>query len=249
MNRATTTDERRGALVRALYERMLAAAGPRRWWPRRHDGPRAGTDEIVIGAVLTQNTAWSNVEKALAELVSAGMLDLTVLATRDVEAIAPRIRASGYFNLKARRLKAVAQFFAPGGKPRFDDLARWGDAALRAALLATYGVGPETADSILLYALGRPTFVIDAYTLRVAKRHGLIGEAAGYEAARALFMRHAAPEVAHYNEYHALLVWIGHHYCKPTPRCAGCPLAAPELCATKKAWRGVERRVRAAGSG
>ena len=138
------------------------AAGPRGWWPGD------GRDEIIIGAVLTQNTAWRNVEKALENLKAAKLCRLSSLARRRAETIARLIVPSGYFNLKARRLKSVARFFAPGGRERFDEFAPWPTEKLREALLGVWGVGPETADSILLYALGRPSFVIDAYTMRVA---------------------------------------------------------------------------------
>jgi len=228
-----------------IFSRMLAAAGPRHWWPCHNARPECRRDEIIIGAVLTQNTAWKNVEKALANLTAAKLLDLEKLARMRSEKLAPLIRPAGYFNLKARRLVAVAQFFAPGGRARFDALAGWNDLHLREALLAVYGVGPETADSILLYALDRPSFVIDAYTLRIGVRHGLFAEGTKYEEARAQFMAHTPAAVPHYNEYHALLVWVGHHFCKPTPLCADCPLARRDCCAGPEAWRWVRERSKA----
>jgi endonuclease-3 related protein len=221
---------------------MLAAAGPRHWWPAGNARPDCRRDEIVIGAVLTQNTSWKNVEKALASLNRAGLLDLGRLALMAPEEIAPLIRSAGYFNLKARRLRAVAEFFAPGGRKRWRALARWDDARLREALLATYGVGPETADSILLYALDRPAFVIDAYTLRIGRRHGLFDETTVYEQARAWFMARVSADVALYNEYHALLVWVGNRFCKPKPACSACPLARRDCCATAAAWQAIEKR-------
>jgi endonuclease-3 related protein len=227
------------ALAALLFERMLAAAGPRHWWPVSHNGAGAARDEIVIGAILTQNTSWKNVEQALAELAGAGLLSLARLARAPVEKVAPLIRPARYFNLKARRLRAAAEFFAPAGCERFAALAQWDDARLREAVLGIWGVGPETADSILLYALERPSFVIDAYTLRIGCRHGFFDEAATYDQARAWFMRHAPAGVPHYNEYHALLVWIGHHYCKPRPDCAHCPLAGRECFASARAWRAL----------
>jgi endonuclease-3 related protein len=229
-------------VARKLYDRLSATAGPRHWWPCHNAVANRRRDEIIIGAVLTQNTSWKNVEKALASLNGRGLLDLSRLATMTPEAIAPLIRSAGYFNLKARRLHAVAGFFAPGGRRRFGALAGWDDARLREALLATYGVGPETADSILLYALDRPTFVIDAYTLRIGRRHGLFDETTDYERARTWFMARVPADVATYNEYHALLVWVGHHYCKPTPRCAACPLARRDCCASGGAWSTIQAR-------
>ena len=219
---------RHADLALRLHDVMLdAAGGSRRWWPADYSGPRAGRDEIVIGAVLTQNTAWKNVERALANLREAGALDLSCLAGMVPDAIAPLIRPSGYFNLKSRRLHAVARFFVPDphSPPRFAELAARPLDDLRADLLAVHGVGPETADSILLYALGLPTFVIDAYTLRIGRRHGIFTPATTYEQARAWFSARLAADPALYNEYHALLVFIGNRYCKPEPRCGECPLA------------------------
>ncbi len=228
------------ALAPRLYERMRAAAGPFNWWPRDHDGPNGGRDEIIIGAILTQNAAWRNVEQALANLRGADLLDLAKLARRRPERIAPLIQPARYFNVKARRLVAVAGFFAPGGRGRFEDLARMSDEQLREALLEVHGVGPETADSILLYALGRPSFVIDAYTLRIGRRHGLFGEKTTYDEARRWFSAHLRPEVELYNDYHAQLVHIGHHFCKPRARCADCPLARRDCAATPASWRWIQ---------
>ena len=191
---------------------------------------------MIIGAVLTQNTAWKNVEQALANLKKEGLLDLEKLAVMAPEALAPLIRPAGYYNLKARRLSAVARFFAPEGHHRFEALATMTDDQLRTDLLAVFGVGRETADSILLYALHRPSFVIDAYTLRIGRRHGLFTDATDYEAARAWFTRHAERSVEHYNEYHALLVWIGNHFCKPIPRCDRCPLAGRACFSRREDW-------------
>ena len=228
-------------LVPRLFDRMLAAAGPRHWWPCDSSAPGCGRDEMIIGAVLTQNTAWVNVERALANLRAAGLLHLSKLALLEPEAIAPLITPAGYFNLKARRLRAVCDFFAPEGQDRFEALALWPDDALRAGLLAVWGVGPETADSILLYAFKRLSFVIDAYTLRIGRRHGLFEDATSYEDARALLTAHARPEESYFNEYHALLVWIGKHFCRPTPLCPKCPLFHRECFATAQSWRAMKR--------
>lgn len=235
-------------LAGRLFARMLAAAGPRHWWPCDPNSPNDGADQCIIGAVLTQNTAWKNVEQALSNLKAAGLCRLANLAVLAPEAIALLIRPSGYFNLKARRLLAVARFFAPAGGERFAELRRWPDEKLREALLAIWGVGPETADSILLYALGRPSFVIDAYTLRIGRRHGLFDGKTTYEEARAWFSAHVPADVPHYNEYHALLVWIGNLYCKPTPRCEDCPLAGKDCTRTPEAWQFIQDRLKSTQS-
>jgi endonuclease-3 related protein len=228
-------------LVRHLFDVMLEASGPRAWWPAERTGVREGMDEIVIGAVLTQNTAWKNVVQALAALRAEGLLDLEKLAAMDAENIAPLIKPSGYYNLKSKRLKAVAEFFAPGGKLRLHELETWPTDTLRQSLIAVYGVGPETADSILLYALGRLSFVIDAYTLRIGRRHGVLADGDDYESSRAIFSRSVDADVARYNEYHALLVWIGNNFCRPTPLCFKCPLSQRDCFAKAKDWNALAR--------
>lgn len=220
-------------IVRAIGERLLEAAGPQGWWPGD------GRDEIVVGAVLTQNAAWSNVEKAIANLRTAGLLSLARLAVEPPESVAPHIRPAGYFNVKAARLREVAEFFAPAGVERFDELARLDTGALRDALLRVRGVGPETADSILLYALGRASFVVDAYTIRILSRHGLCDPKVGYEELRAELSRAVPESVEEWNEYHALIVHAGKRHCRPRPKCDGCPLAESRLFATKAAYRAL----------
>lgn len=234
---ARDTNDHSRELAERLFDRMLEAAGPRHWWPCNRSEPGGGRDEIVIGAVLTQNTAWKNVEQALAGLKKARLCDLGRIARTEPTHLAPLIRPAGYFNLKARRLRSVAEFFAPSGRKRFAQLAKWSDEQLREGLLDVWGVGPETADSILLYALGRLSFVIDAYTLRIGRRHGLFGDRTTYEQARKWFGERVRPQLEVYNEYHALLVWIGNRYCKPTPRCEQCPLSRRDCFATVAAWR------------
>ena len=216
--------------IRNIFDRLDRAVGPRGWWPGQT------RDEIIIGAVLTQNTAWRNVERAIASLKGRDLLSLAKLARRAPERIAPLIVPAGYFNLKARRLRAVAGFFAPGGRERFDEFEAWPMERLRDELLGVWGVGPETADSILLYALDRLTFVVDAYTIRIASRHGLCGEKATYEETRRLFSDAVPSELQSFNEAHAQLVWVGHHFCKPKPRCGECPLSRRDCYATGEAW-------------
>jgi endonuclease-3 related protein len=186
------------------------------WWPGE------GALEICVGAVLTQNTNWTNVERAIASLREHDALDLEVLRATPVETLAQWIRPAGYYNVKARRLRAFVQAVAAGGGlERFLDRPV-GD--LREALLAIHGVGPETADSVILYAAGKCSFVVDAYTRRVLSRHGLIDPRATYDEIQALFETHLPGDVDLYNDYHAQIVQTGKHHCRPTPRCQGCPL-------------------------
>jgi len=207
----------RGRLL-AIYHRLYAAFGAQHWWPGETPF------EVAVGAVLTQNTAWRNVERAIANLKGAGCLELAPLPALPEARLAELLRPAGYFNVKARRLRNLLVHLRDHGGELTTYLA--GDLGRRREeLLAVNGLGPETVDSILLYAGNRPTFVCDAYTRRLLTRHGLIGEGASYEAMRALFMDHLPADVALYNEYHALIVRTGYHHCKPQPRCAACPLA------------------------
>ncbi len=239
-NESAMTGRLKGeSLARRIYERMLAASGPRAWWPCDRRGVRRGFDEIVIGAVLTQNTSWKNVERALATLREAGLIDLEKLALLDPVLVAPHIRSSGYFNIKSRRLGAVARFFAPDGGLRLEEIAGWSDLKLREELLGIAGVGPETADSIMLYALERTSFVIDAYTMRIGRRHGLLDDQSRYEEARRWFSERIEPDRAVYNEYHALLVWVGNRFCRPMPRCEACPLSRRDCFADSRSWRAM----------
>ena len=200
----------------ALYQALRAHFGHRHWWPG--DTPW----EITVGAVLTQNTNWRNVERAIAALQARGVLDPAAIQALPLDELAALIRPAGYFNVKARRLHAVAQWFrqhATAASDPTSDLT-----AARTTLLAVHGVGPETADSILLYACGRPTFVVDAYTRRVVTRHRLLPARATYAEIQAWFTRALPADVPLYNDYHAQLVEVGKHYCRPQPRCAECPL-------------------------
>ncbi|MDA8159889.1 MAG: endonuclease III domain-containing protein [Desulfobacteraceae bacterium] len=206
-----------------IYDRLLARFGPQHWWPGETPF------EVMVGAVLTQNTAWSNVEKAIANLKGQGLLDPARLFALPPPLLAEQIRPCGYFNLKAARLHNLLSLIAG----RFDgDLDRFFAtplASLRQQLLEVKGIGPETADSILLYAAGKPIFVVDAYTHRLLSRHGLIAEEeADYHQIQALFMDALPADPALFNEYHALIVRVGKEYCKKTgPRCGECPLPAP----------------------
>jgi endonuclease-3 related protein len=179
---------------------------------------------MMLGAILTQNTAWTNVEKAIANLRRAGALDLRTLEQAPLDKVAEWIRPAGYFNQKAGYIKGmVGQILS-----RFDGslhrLFALDTTALRRELLSWKGVGPETADSILLYAGKRPVFVVDAYTRRVGSRHGWCDRKASYDALARLFTDHLPADAALYNEYHALIVRLCKEYCNTTPRCEGCPL-------------------------
>jgi endonuclease-3 related protein len=209
---ATRDDDR----LRAIYETLRDDHGPLGWWPGRT------RFEVATGAILTQNTAWANVEKAIASLRAKRWLSPRAMAAIAEPELAEAIRASGSYRQKARKLKSFLEWLQTrhGGS-----LARAGRVPtdeLRAELLGIWGIGPETADSMLLYVFERPVFVVDAYTHRVLGRHGL--HRGGYEEARAYLERHIRPSVPLYNDFHAQFVWVGHRYCGPRPRCDACPL-------------------------
>ena len=201
-----------------IYDKLYAFYGPQHWWPG--DSPF----EIAVGAILTQNTNWSNVEKAIANLKAARLLTARALHRVPAAQLALLIRPSGYFNIKAGRLRAFLAFLCTAYRGSMKKMAKNDTASLRAELLKVHGIGPETADSILLYALGKPVFVIDAYTKRVLSRHGIIDYRASYDEYRRLFHKALNEDAKLFNEYHALLVMVGKDYCKPKPRCENCPL-------------------------
>ncbi len=209
------------ALLMVIYHHLFKCYGPQKWWPGET------TDEIIIGAILTQNTNWTNVEKAIRNLRKAGALTLEAVADMAPSTLAILIRPSGYYNIKTARLLETARWFTrqrkAAGSPLLESF-RTG--ALRRDLLAVRGIGPETADSILLYALDRPVFVVDAYTRRFLLRHRLIEEKAGYEDIRSMFEENLPRDAILYNEYHALIVRLGKTHCRPTAICRGCPLEA-----------------------
>lgn len=178
-----------------------------------------------MGAILTQSTAWANVERAIANLRAARLLTPSSLERVPLAQLARLVRPSGYFRQKARKLKAFVRFLRREYGGSLARMFRAPTAELREKLLAVHGIGPETADSILLYAGGHPVFVVDAYTKRVLQRHGLLGEKAGYEEIRTLFEQHLPRDAALFNEYHALLVQVGKNWCRPQEaRCEWCPL-------------------------
>ncbi len=201
----------------ALYAALLARYGRQPWWPAETPF------EVVVGAVLTQNAAWTNVEKAIARLRSRDLLSLDAVLAAEHDALADAIRPSGYFNVKARRLRSVCAFLDDaGGMQRF---ARRDLATQRSGLLAVHGIGPETADDILLYALDRPVFVIDVYTRRLLQRYRLARGDEPYEVLRAGFEAALAADVDLYQQFHALIVVHAKAACRKTPLCPTCVLA------------------------
>ncbi len=202
------------------YRLLQARFGPQDWWPG--DTPF----EVMVGAILTQNTAWTNVEKAIAHLRAADALDCRAILRMPEPELATQLRPAGYFNVKAKRLRAFCAFLQERGVPDAPErLGRQQDAAsLRHALLAVHGVGEETADSILLYALGLPVFVVDAYTRRIFTRLGLLAGKESYGEIQVAFQRRLPQDAVLYNEYHALIVQLGKGICRPKPRCGQCPL-------------------------
>ena len=235
-----------------MFGRLLGRFGPQGWWPGETPF------EVMIGAILTQNTNWGNVEKAIANLKREADFTPQGLLALPTERLAELIRPSGYFNQKAAKLREFLEFYlsTTGGETRRSNQNRQGArrglkrdsqealsrlkqesqqalrrmrrrslAALRRDLLAVRGIGPETADSILLYALGKPVFVVDAYTRRVLSRHGACRPDASYDELQRLFMDHLPADTKLFNEFHALLVRVGKEHCrKSSPRCEGCPL-------------------------
>lgn len=204
--------------LQEVYDRLHAHFGPRHWWPA--DSPF----EVVVGAILTQNTAWTNVEKALGNLKAIAPLTPTTLRNLPDPHLKQAIRPAGYYNQKAKKLRAFLRvlFEQFDGSP--ESLFALDTDTLRSTLLAISGIGPETADSILLYAAGRPVFVIDRYTIRALSRHAFLPEEATYVEAQQFMTDHLPEDTALYNEFHALFVELGKQFCKPTPACAGCPL-------------------------
>ena len=201
-----------------IYQRLLDAFGPQHWWPGETQF------EIIVGAILTQNTSWTNVEKAITNLKTAGCLEPDKLHALDAAELEQLIRPAGYFRLKTKRLRNFLQWLVDNYQGNLETLAAIDTRRLREELLSISGIGPETADSILLYAFNHPVFVVDAYTARVAVRHALIEPDIDYEQLQVLFESNLEPDVALFNEFHALLVCVGKDFCKPKPKCQQCPL-------------------------
>ncbi len=205
------------ALLR-IFDLLLEQYGPLHWWP-------AETPFVVcVGAILTQNTSWNNVEKAIANMKREKLLSASALRDLQSERLADVIRPAGFFNVKSGRLKAFISWLYARYDGNLERMFSGDWRALREELLAVKGIGRETCDSILLYAGHKPTFVIDAYTRRLFSHLELIRTEAGYEEVRSLFMDHLPADPALFNEYHALIVQHGKDHCRVKPRCAGCPL-------------------------
>ena len=203
------------------FAAMSQALGPMQWWPAKTPF------EVIVGAILTQNTSWTNVERAIANLRSAQMLTPSTITSARLSKLALLVRPSGYFRQKAKKLKAFVRFLQReyGGslKRMFDTPTE----ILRGKLLSVHGIGPETADSILLYAGNHPVFVVDAYTHRIFGRHGITDGKPQYERVRALFEATLPRDSQLFNEFHALVVNTGKNWCrKKEPRCAECPLGS-----------------------
>lgn len=205
--------------LQTIYKVLYKAFGPQRWWPG--DTPF----EVAVGAILTQNTNWGNVEKAINNLNSARALSAKRLYELPVNELARLIRPAGYFNIKAKRLKAFIDFLVNHYRGSMNKMKHEDMHGLREKLLSINGIGPETADSILLYALDKPVFVIDAYTKRVLSRHGIMEHDEPYERFQELLYASLKKDIKLFNEYHALFVRVGKIYCKPKPVCEGCPLS------------------------
>ncbi len=202
-----------------IYHALYGAFGPQHWWPGETPF------EVAVGAILTQNTNWTNVERAIANLKKASALDPLAMHGMSEERLAELIRPSGYYNVKAKRLKAFISFLVEGYSGKTEAMSREETGALREKLLSIKGIGKETADSILLYALGKPVFVIDAYTKRVLSRHNVLSMDDAYDDFQSLFHSGLGPHSPLYNEYHALFVRTGKDFCRPgSPACKGCPI-------------------------
>lgn len=202
-----------------IYEKLYRCFGPQDWWPG--DSPF----EVIVGAILTQNTNWQNVARAIDNLKKAKVLTPTKLHSLPLNKLAQLIRPSGYFNIKAKRLKSFLGFLFKNHQGKLDKMFSLPLDELRQEILSVKGIGPETADSILLYAGGYPVFVVDAYTKRIFSRKKLFSEDADYHRVQEIFMVNLKKDVQLYNEYHALIVRLGKDFCKKTkPKCATCPI-------------------------
>lgn len=207
---------KRGATLHAIYRRLFATYGPRHWWPAQ------SPFEVMVGAVLTQNTAWVNVEKAITNLKRARVLSPKAIIDASPAQLGGWLRPSGFFNVKAARLGALCRWLlSQGGMRRVADMPT---DALRTELLAVHGIGPETADDILLYAFARPVFVIDEYTRRTFGRLGIVAGGEGYETLRGMFEGSLGRDARLFNEYHALIVTHGKDVCRSQPHCGRCCL-------------------------
>lgn len=205
-------------MLNDIYRRLYKAFGPQHWWPARTPF------EVIVGAILTQNTAWGNVEKAIKNLKAANCLSPRKIRDISLPRLAKLIRPSGYYNIKAKRLKSFIDFLFQEYSGSLPQMSQTHLPKLRQQLLAVKGIGPETADSILLYACKKPIFVIDAYTRRILERHRLMDGGKQYSEVQNIFIRHLQPDTRLFNEFHALLVRLGKDFCRKKPLCRICPL-------------------------
>ncbi len=205
-------------VLTGIYHSLYKAFGPQHWWPA--DTPF----EVAVGAILTQNTNWGNVEKAINNLKSHNTFNAKTLHKMQEKQLADLIKPAGYFNVKAKRLKEFLSFLTSHYKGSMKKMKVEDRRSLREKFLNVNGIGPETADSILLYALEKPVFVIDTYTKRIMQRHKLVSKKATYHELQELFHKNLPQNTKLYNEYHALFVRLGKDYCKTKPKCGGCPL-------------------------
>lgn len=205
-------------ILENFYRLLYLRYGPQHWWPAKTPF------EVIVGAILTQNTSWTNVERAITNLRKSGLLSPRKIRRVPIKRLAGLIKSAGYFNLKARRLKNFTDFLFSrysGSLNRMFNTDPW---SLRAELLQITGIGPETADSILLYAVEKPIFVIDAYTRRFLLRHNLIDADISYSGAQDVFLDNLQSDTALFKEFHALIVRLAKDYCKSMAHCQGCPL-------------------------
>lgn len=206
--------------IQEIYNTLYVHFGPQHWWPG--DSPF----EVMVGAVLTQNTNWVNVSRAIDNLRNDNLLSLDRLLALPLEILAEKIRPAGYYNLKAKRLSNLLVCISDNYQGEVDTFLNQDTGTLREELLSVKGIGPETADSIVLYAAQKPSFVVDTYTHRILSRHDLIPEEADYYEIQEIITDSLEEDVQLYNEYHALLVRLGKDFCKKSkPLCSQCPIA------------------------
>ena len=224
-------------LLMEIYHRLYRAFGPQHWWPGET------SFEMMVGAILTQNTSWKNVEKAIENLREKGVLTCHGIHHLRKSQLAALIRPSGYFRIKAERLKAFIDFLILNYEGSLERMRSEPLGGLRGKLLAVRGIGPETADSILLYGLKKPAFVVDAYTRRVLTRHRVVPEKASYDEVQRFFMDPLPADERLFNEYHALIVRLGKTVCNKTPKCDICPIKGIEHRAWSKEHRAKKKKL------
>ncbi len=205
--------------LKLIYDKLFSAFGPQHWWPG--DTPF----EVIVGAILTQNTSWKNVSVSIQNLKRNRVLSPRKLYNLPLAKLGLLIKSSGYYNLKAKRLKNFLKILFSEYNGNLNKMLNQEERTLREFLLNISGIGPETADSIVLYAAGKLSFVVDAYTRRIFSRHKLIKEDMSYDEIKEFFERNLSPDVGLYNEYHALIVKLGKDFClKKNPKCSLCPI-------------------------